>query len=79
MTVYAPAGTRVTCLRGHHIATVKEDLSSGDIATPPQLDWHIPAPVPGSLVEPCPLCGEPYIGTRGIGAVKLHTEDGWLS
>lgn len=71
-------GTKITCLKGHHIMTAARDIHVGDQQNPALdwTDWQQPEPEIGTLVPVCAICGQPWFGNGGH-ANTVHTDAGW--
>lgn len=76
--VYALAGERVTCTRGHYICTVATGIRKGDFQKPEDFtDWCFgEAPPPGLLTPPPCECGAIWWRWRSYENFQFHFETG---
>lgn len=70
------AGTKITCpVCDAHIATVKDDIASGEILKASSFIGVSQEINNGEAME-CKNCGGRYADQ--FKCLKIHTEDGWL-
>lgn len=77
--LYAKQGERVTCMKGHHIATFNRDVASQSEACAAALNWVRAAPkryqVIGDAV--CHNCGSPYERLSIEGGLEVFMDGKW--
>jgi len=69
-------GTEIFCPScKHHIATVKNDILSGEILKISSFDFKDKEPLTRSKLV-CSQCSTSYADNKS-GFIRIHTKDGW--
>jgi hypothetical protein len=75
--VLIPAGTLITCEKGHRVCTTAVDLHVNELlAVEMFTNWQIAAPRAGDMFPRCGICGGAAHRESRDG-VTLHTPEGW--
>lgn len=75
----ARAGEIVTCINGHALYRMVEDVNDGGIFFSGRfevVDGQAPKPVPYQMIVECPRCAAPWADWMP-GVVRIHFSDGW--
>jgi len=75
--VLIPAGSLITCAKGHRVCTTAVDLHVNELlAVEMFTSWQIAAPRAGDMFPRCGICGGAAHRESRDG-VTLHTPHGW--